>query len=131
MRSPWVLVVEDDEGVGEAITDAVSTAGSRPVWARNGREALAALERGAPSLMLVDMFMPVMNGAEFLGIVRRSPQWARIPRFVMTGANDPMIAVKQDAALLFKPVDLDALVRLVRRYASGAPARAETATQPR
>ena len=67
------------------------------------------LEEERPALMLVDLFMPVMNGAEFLKIVKRNPQLAAIPRVIMTAANDQMIGVKEDVTVLYKPVDFDAL----------------------
>jgi CheY-like chemotaxis protein len=114
--NPTVLVVEDDEDVACAIGDVLIAAGYDIISARDGREALAALSRARPDLMLVDIFMPGMNGSELLGIVRRSSEWSRIPRVVMTGANDPMIGIRSDAAVIYKPLDLDALLALVARY---------------
>jgi CheY-like chemotaxis protein len=66
--------------------------------------------------MLVDLFMPVMNGAEFLKVVKRTPSLAAIPRVIMTAANDPMIGIKEDVTVLYKPVDFDALTRLLHMY---------------
>jgi CheY-like chemotaxis protein len=114
--NPTVLIVEDDQNVSCAIEDALTTAGYRVVSARDGAEALVALERECPDVMLVDIFMPGMNGLEFLRIVRGSSEWGRIPRLVMTGTNDPMIGIRSDAAVIYKPIDLDALLALVARY---------------
>ena len=66
--------------------------------------------------MLVDLFMPVMNGAEFLKVVKQTPKLASIPRVIMTAANDPMIGVREDVTVLYKPVDFDALNRLLVHY---------------
>jgi CheY-like chemotaxis protein len=103
--NPKVLIVEDDEHLACAIGDALTGAGYEVISARDGREALAALQLGRPDVLLVDMFMPRMSGSELLGIVRSSPEWAEIPRLVMTGANDPMIGIRSDAAVIYKPLD--------------------------
>ena len=111
-----MLIVEDDEDLARIIADALAAAGYGTTIARDGREALVALQAERPDVMLVDIFMPGMNGSELLGIVRRSPEWSGIPRVVMTGANDPMIGVRSDTAVIYKPLDLDALLALVARY---------------
>jgi CheY-like chemotaxis protein len=113
---PAVLVVEDDPDVATTINDVVEERGYRAICVGNGREALSALEAERPALMLVDLFMPIMNGAEFLKVVKRTPKLASIPRVIMTAANDPMIGVREDVTVLYKPVDFDALDRLLIRY---------------
>jgi DNA-binding response OmpR family regulator len=113
---PVVLIAEDDKQLGSAIADILNAAGYRVVCASDGREALAALERERPDVMLIDIFMPRMSGSELLDIVRHSAEWAGIPRIVMTAANDPMIGVRSDAAVLYKPLDMDALLGLVAQY---------------
>ncbi len=121
---PAVLVVEDDRDVAMTINDVVEERGYRAICVANGREALSALEAERPALMLVDMFMPVMNGAEFLKVVKQTPKLASIPRVIMTAANDPMIGIKEDVTVLYKPVDFDALNRLLARYCE--PPQAQT-----
>jgi CheY-like chemotaxis protein len=111
-----VLVVEDDPDVATSISDIIEEHGYRAICAGNGREALSVLEQERPAFMLVDLFMPIMNGAEFLKIIKKSPGFATIPRVIMTAANDPMISVKEDVTVLYKPVDFDALERLLQRY---------------
>ncbi len=120
---PSVLVVEDDRDVAMTINDVVEERGYRAICVENGREALSVLEGEQPALMLVDLFMPVMNGAEFLKIVKKSPRLASIPRVIMTGANDPMIGVKEDVTVLYKPVDFEALARLLQKYCEPAATR--------
>jgi CheY-like chemotaxis protein len=120
---PAVLVVEDDPDVATTINDVVEERGYRAICVGNGREALSALEAERPALMLVDLFMPVMNGAEFLKVVKRTPKLASIPRVIMTAANDPMIGVREDVTVLYKPVDFDALNRLLVRYCESPQAQ--------
>ena len=111
-----VLIVEDDQDVASSLSEAISAIGYRPIHAHDGWEALEVLETDPPAVMLVDMFMPEMTGAEFLGVVKRTPLWSRIPRVIITAANDPMIGVREDAPVLFKPVDLGTLGQVVRAY---------------
>jgi CheY-like chemotaxis protein len=111
-----VLIVEDDADVASSMSEAIGALGYRTIRARDGREALLALLEESPAVMLVDMFMPRMAGSEFLGLVKRSTKWSRIPRVIITGTNDPMISIREDAPVLFKPVDFGTLAQVVRTY---------------
>jgi CheY-like chemotaxis protein len=117
---PAVLIVEDDRDVASTINDVVEDSGYRALCAANGREALLLLEHEVPALMLIDLFMPVMNGVELLKVIKKSPKLAVIPRVIMTAANDQMIGVREDVTVLYKPVDFDALTRLLQRYCDPA-----------
>jgi CheY-like chemotaxis protein len=116
-----VLVLEDDRDVAQTIGELIEDSGYRAICVDNGREALAVLEHERPCLMLVDVFMPVMNGIEFLRIVKARASLAEIPRVIMTAANDHMIGVKEDVSVLYKPVDFDALKRMLEKYCQAAP----------
>ncbi len=118
-----VLIVDDDLDVVETIKDVVEQQGCRAAVAGNGREALAVLDRERPSLILVDLFMPVMNGVELLKAIKKSPKLASIPRVIMTGANDGMIGVREDVSVLYKPVNLDALIRILQTNCRPASTR--------
>src|SRR5262245_1505517 len=120
-----VLVVEDDREMAEVIGEVIEGQGYRAISVGNGREALAVLEEERPSLMLIDLFMPVMTGGELLKVVKNDPQLAAIPRVIMTAANDQMIGVREDVPVLYKPVDFDALTRLLQQYCE-PPARARS-----
>jgi CheY-like chemotaxis protein len=113
---PIVLIVEDDADVALMIREVIEGQGYRAIAVLNGREALAVLAEERPSLMLVDLFMPVMTGAELLKVVKHDPQLAAIPRVIMTAANDQMIGVREDVPVLYKPVDFDVLARLLQQY---------------
>lgn len=118
--SASVLIVEDDTDTATSISEAIGALGYRTVRARDGREAVLALIEEIPTVMLVDMFIPEMNNVEFLGFVKRSTKWSRIPRVIITGTNDPMIGIREDAPVLFKPVDFPTLAQVVRTYCEQA-----------
>ena len=113
---PTVLIVEDDEVVAEAVAEAIGSAGYRTTLARGAWRGLEALTRERPAMILVDLMLPGMGGSEFLGLVKTNPTWSRIPRVIMTGINDPMIGIREDAAVFYKPVDLSSLIEVVKRY---------------
>jgi CheY-like chemotaxis protein len=117
---PAVLIVEDDGIVAEATSEAIEAAGYRTIRARDGWQALEALKHERPAVLLVDLSLPGMSGSEFLRFVRENQMWSRIPRVIMTGTNDPMIGVREDAPVFYKPLDIDSLVAVVQRYCDGA-----------
>jgi DNA-binding response OmpR family regulator len=118
--TPIVLIVEDDDVVAEAAVDVIRAMGYRAVWARDAWQALDALERERPAMMLVDLSLPGMSGSAFLRAVRNTPSWSDIPRVIMTGTNDSMIGVREDTAVFYKPFDMDALMEVVQRYCDGS-----------
>jgi CheY-like chemotaxis protein len=119
-----ILLVEDDSDLSQTLKLVIEDQGWRAICAANGREALALLEQERPALMLIDLFMPVMNGVELLKVVKRSATLSAIPRVIMTAANDRMIGVKEDVPVLYKPVDVESLTRLLAQYGEPRPAPA-------
>jgi CheY-like chemotaxis protein len=84
---PTILVVDDDCDVRSALVDVLSSEGYEVVCFANGDEALAYLRRNPPpSAILLDLFMPVMNGWEFFRRIRAT-RFGDIPIIAMTGAE--------------------------------------------
>jgi CheY-like chemotaxis protein len=80
-----VLLVEDDVDTRDAIKETLEDAGYRVAHARNGADALMLLrDTPAPSLILLDLFMPVMNGWDFLQSAQMSREFHDIPVVVIT-----------------------------------------------
>lgn len=123
-RSPsLVLIVEDDANVAAATAEAVGAAGYRAVCAHDSRQAFDALAHEVPAVMLVDLSLPGMGGSELLRRIKTSPAWSQIPRVIMTGTNDPMIGVREDAPVFYKPLDMASLVQVLGRYCDRAQPR--------
>lgn len=119
-----VLVVEDDVRNVFALTSILEPRGAKVEIARNGREALAYLDRSQadPSrkidLVLMDVMMPEMDGLTATREIRARPEWKKLPVIMLTakamkddqeqclaaGANDYMA----------KPLDVEKLLSLVR-----------------
>jgi len=115
-----VLLVEDDDGIRESVCECLRFEGYDVVEVVNGAEALAWFEGGGrPSLVLLDMVMPVMSGAELLVKIRATPALAAVPVVLMTAAiqREPASALGAQA-FLAKPFELGALLRMVERFCS-------------
>ena len=111
-----ILVVEDDPDLAALEAELLEEHGHRVEIANNGREALAAVERAAPDLILLDMKMPVMSGREFVDEYRRA-QPSPAPIVVVTAADDAQVRAAEVGASgwIAKPFDPDALVANVMR----------------
>lgn len=116
-----VLVVEDDEDLAALEAGLLEEHDYRVEIARNGREALDALERSTPDLILLDMKMPVMNGREFADEYHRSQRWSA-PIVVVTADDAQRRAAEVGAnGWLAKPFDPVALIASVTRLLPPRP----------
>jgi CheY-like chemotaxis protein len=82
-----VLVVEDDPGTRELLRRVVESEGWTARTADNGQVALELVERHPPSLILLDLMMPVMDGCRFAGELRKREAWRQIPVIVLTAKD--------------------------------------------
>jgi CheY-like chemotaxis protein len=114
-----VLVVEDHADLREMLAVLLESEGFRVQTASNGKEALDLLKLGRPSVILLDLMMPVMSGDEFRRRQLQEPEFADVPVICMTAAHDgPQRAERLKAARYFqKPVDFDRLITAVRALA--------------
>jgi CheY-like chemotaxis protein len=115
-----ILVVEDDEDAREAMVALLQMKGYRAVPAGNGREALDYLDRAVtPDLIILDLWMPVMDGWQFRTEQIKNPRLAEIPVIVVTALSDQ---VDVDAnEVIIKPVDVNRLLTTVGHYCRREP----------
>lgn len=121
-----VLIVEDDVRNVFALSSIIEPKGATVEIARNGREALTALENNLPpDLVLMDIMMPEMDGIEAMKAIRAQQKFAKLPIIALTakamrddrekclaaGAND----------YLAKPIDVDKLLSLARVWMRRGP----------
>jgi CheY-like chemotaxis protein len=108
---PLVLVVDDDPDILDAICDILVGEGYRVARAKHGLEALAAIDRERPALVLLDLMMPVMDGVAFAQALRRRERDRGVPIVVISADGNPGKAAAIGArAFLAKPFDIDALL---------------------
>jgi CheY-like chemotaxis protein len=118
-----ILIVEDDSALREALAQVLSDAGYELLSARDGLEAVNCLKKGnRPDVILLDLSMPVVNGWEFRMFQKRDPELARIPVVIITagGYSREEVAWLEPSALIPKPVDLDVLLEVIRRFCAGS-----------
>jgi len=82
-----VLMVEDDPATRSITRNILEREGWKVSEAENGHEALESMEQERPSLILLDLMMPEMDGFEFADRVRQRPEWRFIPIVVMTAKD--------------------------------------------
>jgi CheY-like chemotaxis protein len=110
-----ILVVDDDPAILATVCEALDLEGFPVVSATNGAEALDAVDRSQPSLVLLDMRMPVLDGWGFMRVVRE--RGLNLTVVVMTATADARRWGREVGAqgVLAKPFELDELMRAVQR----------------
>ena len=118
LNQKTVLIVDDDPHVRAMLNSVLAFAGFAVVEAGNGRDALAVLARERPSLIILDLKMPTMNGTEFREAQRRltDSDLADIPVLVVSGADDAREVAQSlgAAGICEKPLDPDRILKAVQ-----------------
>lgn len=116
-----ILVVDDDSGIRDALTDILDQLGYTVVAASNGAEALDALRGGCqPSAVLLDLGMPMMDGREFRDELLRDPRFCQVPVIVITASRDQRPEELHVTDVLTKPVQLARLLDILESQVSKA-----------
>jgi two-component system chemotaxis response regulator CheY len=126
-----ILVVDDDQTILNTVAEILHLEGYPVTTASNGAEALQAVERTEPSLVLLDMRMPILDGWSFARQLRA--RGVDTPILVMTAAQDARLWAEEIGAegFLAKPFDLmellDAVASLRRQRSVSTAAGHSTA----
>jgi two-component system, cell cycle response regulator DivK len=124
MAGERVLVVEDNEKNMKLVRDVLLATGYSPIEASSGEEALPLAAENGPALVLMDIQLPDLDGAEALRRLRSDERTADIPVLALTaqamqGDRERFLAAGFDG-YLSKPIDIDELIATVQRYCDGA-----------
>ena len=119
-----LLVVDDDPDVCDTMQVILESYGYHVDIAEHGMDALHKLRSGdPPSVILLDMMMPDMDGLQFRQEQLRDPKLAKIPVVLVSASGE--VATKA-AALgvtgLTKPIDLDVLLATLKSITAAGPA---------
>lgn len=122
MAAHTVLVVDDHEDVLVTLEFALRAEGFQVEIATNGRDALTRLDQGLqPCLIVLDLFMPIMDGFEFRRLQLDRAELAGIPVVAFSaGTESREVRNLGFAAVIPKPCDPVELVRLARSLCSHA-----------
>jgi len=115
------MVVEDDERFRAAVLDMLAEGGYSAVGFADGYEALARLSATQPGLVILDLVMPSMDGADFLARLRATPGGADLPVLILSGLGEGLLGAIDPAAaddegirgVVAKPVRYEDLIARV------------------
>jgi two-component system phosphate regulon response regulator PhoB len=117
---PKILCVEDDIAVLNIMQHALEFEGFDVVVAVNGEEAIQKVQAHRPDLVLLDLWLPKVQGFEVIQAVRADPDTRHIPVIIISawGRKKDIDRAMSDGADLFvpKPFLLEDLIAHVRKY---------------
>ena len=117
-----VLVVEDDPELLHSLSEVLQSEGFGVARARNGLEALGRLRGGTrPSVILLDLMMPIMNGWQFRYEQRQDSDLSKIPVVVVSAKSDSQQHAEwlEADGYISKPIDVKVLLGTLSRYCEG------------
>lgn len=114
-----VLVVDDENDIREAVSELLAEEGYVVLGAGDGKEALKQLRDHHPSVVLLDLMMPVMNGFQFRAEQRSDPELARIPVILVSADRtlDREARAMDVAARIAKPTEVEDLLATIAQVA--------------
>lgn len=118
MHENLILVVEDDDGIRESVVDILEGEGFKVIAVKNGCEALDTLERGIkPCWVLLDQFMPKMNGTECLKKIRENRDFQDLQITMLSaGANIQKETKQFNVDFVKKPITIDNLISTAEKF---------------
>lgn len=117
-RPVQILIADDDRVVSHLLSARLQAEGWRVSVAQDAMQVLMFALRIVPDAIVLDINMPGGTGLDALRKLKASSKTAAIPVIVVSGATDQTVPEKASAlgaaAFLPKPVDIDALIELLR-----------------
>ncbi|HEX6799728.1 MAG TPA: response regulator [Ktedonobacterales bacterium] len=124
-RDPYlVLIAEDEQPIAEALAMIVADAGYTPLIASQGKQALELTRAQHPALILTDLMMPLLNGAQLIAAIRADAELDNHhpPPIVLMTAGGVRRALEVNAdALLKKPFEIAEVEALLGRFLGPPP----------
>lgn len=110
-----IMICEDDEGIREFVGAFLTDEGYDIALATNGQEALTMIADKAPSLIFMDVYMPVMDGRTFVDQYRKTPG-PHAPVIGMSANLNDASLVSSFDGFIAKPFDLEQLLECIEQY---------------
>ena len=109
-QPPLILMVDDDPQIQDLYKTKLSASGFKVSQAFNGEEGLKMAKEEKPDLILLDILMPVVDGAKMLVELRKDPDFKNTPVIILTGLEDRPESIrlaKEAGAVDFVNKDID------------------------
>ena len=113
-----VLIAEDEEPIAEVVADVVADAGWTPVVAAHGRQALELARLNWPALLITDLMMPYLSGADLIAALAAEAAahgHPRLPAILITAVGPLHARAAGADFVLAKPFEIADLDTLLRR----------------
>lgn len=118
--SPLVLIVDDNERNRKLARDVLRRSGLRTVEAASGRRGIALAAERLPDVILLDLRLPDMNGADVARTLKEGAPTAHIPVVALSAGHPPgdgeALLAAGFAGYLAKPIDVRTFPHQVRGY---------------
>lgn len=117
-RNAKVLVVDDDAGIRELLREVLLDSGYDVELAANGADALAAVRAAPPTVVLMDLMMPILSGFEATSALKLDETTAGIPIVVMSAGRtlESLGSTLPADDYVSKPFDLTRLLAILERH---------------
>lgn len=116
-----VIICDDDQSILELLELVAMSAGCEPVIVSKSLDVMKAIRHNAPSLVILDLWMPVMSGDMILQTIRKDVEFGNLPVVIVSASRDGQLIAEQNGATeyLAKPFDIMDLTRILERYCCG------------
>ncbi len=113
-----ILVVDDDLAIRLMLETVLEEEGYSVVLAHNGREGLEIARQQPLAMILLDLMMPILNGWQFLEVVKQSPELQSLPIVVLSASREIAQVAREGLvkAYLPKPFEIEKLLNYVELY---------------
>ena len=122
MSSEKILIVDDEESVLKLLERRLSSEGYHVIKAETGREAVNKTKTFMPHLIIMDIILPDINGAEAVQLIKSDAQTREIPVLFLSGIiqqdpeEKPTVKVGEESyEAVSKPIDFDELLSEIRK----------------
>jgi DNA-binding response OmpR family regulator len=115
-----IVLIDDEFGLADVLSAALSDTGFRVWTAVNGMQGLQMMAEHPPDLVLLDYMMPLLDGPGVLHAMRGDPKLERVPVILMSAMPEAVVRRRttEYVAFLRKPFDFDALLAAVEKALS-------------
>ena len=116
MKGKTILICDDDESVIEILTLVLRSQGFAVISEVNSLNIFAIIKDGQPDLLLVDFWMPALNGDEVIRNLKNDPSTKNLPVILISASVDAELVAAQTGADAFiaKPFQLEELLAVIQ-----------------
>jgi CheY-like chemotaxis protein len=117
LKAKTILVVDDEFGLLEVLEFILSDLGFNVISALNGQEALERLKEVVPAVIILDLMMPIMDGAAVLKAIQDDSAQSRIPVILISALREQTVKERCSGYKFFlrKPFNTEKLLETIQK----------------